>query len=418
MKGDGKMRIGEFAQKHNTTHDTIRHYLDMGLLITEKKGGHYRFDESDSWDLENIIELKAMGFSLSEIQELLCYHRLAGDMTIEYRKYYLSLLEDKKKDFEEKIEKYKTMGTLISDKIMRLQSDEDKLSKLGLPLSSIEIIKCPYCGSTMEIFNGIIEKSMIMAGKIKCKCGFIASIENGIYVDEKAVKEKKLNSKTMPTKKEFLNAASPKFINFYYNGMAKSIDYILRYTKEPKYILELDHCVGSFLMQYIKNLPKDSTYILVCYDKDRLTNIKTNIEFHYSHSNFIFLCCDIDRLPIGNSSVDLIIDHGVTKIYAETEDKSLPIIYSSLMKEKGILVGTYHYFDKKSKDFESLLPEKKEVYNREKNLERLEDASFEKLEITDTGPIIENNPFNLDIRNRELYMTVYAGRKKGNETLG
>ena len=64
MKGDGKMRIGEFAQKHNTTHDTIRHYLDMGLLITEKKGGHYRFDESDSWDLENIIELKSMGFFL------------------------------------------------------------------------------------------------------------------------------------------------------------------------------------------------------------------------------------------------------------------------------------------------------------------------------------------------------------------
>ena len=186
----------------------------------------------------------------------------------------------------------------------------------------------------------------------------------------------------MPTKKEFLNAASPKFINFYYNGMAKSIDYILRYTKEPKYILELDHCVGSFLMQYIKNLPKDSTYILVCYDKDRLTNIKTNIEFHYSHSNFIFLCCDVDRLPIGNSSVDLIIDHGMTKIYAETEDKSLPIICSSLMKENGILVGTYHYFDKKSKDFESLLPKKKEVYNREnQNLERLEDASFEKLEI-------------------------------------
>lgn len=140
--GECKIRIGEFAQKHNTTHDTIRHYLELGLLMTEKKGGHYRFDENDSWDLENIIELKTMGFSLSEIQELLCYHRLAGDMTVEYRRYYLSSLETKKKDFEEKIEKYKTMGDLISEKIMKLQLDEVKLLKLGLPLSSIGIIKC------------------------------------------------------------------------------------------------------------------------------------------------------------------------------------------------------------------------------------------------------------------------------------
>lgn len=45
------MRISEFAKKHKTTQDTIRHYLDMGLLISKKDGAHYRFNESDSIEI-------------------------------------------------------------------------------------------------------------------------------------------------------------------------------------------------------------------------------------------------------------------------------------------------------------------------------------------------------------------------------
>jgi DNA-binding transcriptional MerR regulator len=34
------MRIGEFSKKYNITHDTVRHYIDMGLLIPRKDGHH------------------------------------------------------------------------------------------------------------------------------------------------------------------------------------------------------------------------------------------------------------------------------------------------------------------------------------------------------------------------------------------
>ena len=394
------MRIGEFARKHNITHDAIRHYLDMGLLVTEKKGGHYRFDENDSWDLEKIIELKKMDFSLAEIQELLCYHRLAGDMTVEYRKYYLSLLQDKKKGFQDEIKKYKVMETIINNKIMEFETDEDDMFKLGLPLPFIEILNCPYCNSVMEIVNGVIEKNMIITGKIECICGFIATIENGMYIDEEAVREKKVNGKRMLSKKEFLDIASPKFINFYYNGMAKSIDYILKYTEKPKYILELDNCAGSFLMQYIKRLDKDSIYILLCYDKERLTNIKSNIESLYNHSKIVFLCCDIERLPIRKSTIDLVIDHGMTKVYDQPNHRVLSNIYSPLVKKDGILIGTYHYFNRETNEFGDLPTNLKEIYNKEKNLKKLKDAGLDTLETTDIGPIIEDNPYNLEIKNK------------------
>ena len=50
------MRIGEFSRKHNITHDAIRHYIDMGLLIPKKDGYHYRFDEVHDKDIKS--ELK------------------------------------------------------------------------------------------------------------------------------------------------------------------------------------------------------------------------------------------------------------------------------------------------------------------------------------------------------------------------
>ena len=70
------MKIGEFAKKHNITQDTIRHYLELGLLATEKKGGHYDFSESDSHDLIQIMELKNLSFSLNEIQRILTIQRI------------------------------------------------------------------------------------------------------------------------------------------------------------------------------------------------------------------------------------------------------------------------------------------------------------------------------------------------------
>jgi DNA-binding transcriptional MerR regulator len=59
---ENHMKIGQFATKHQTSIDTIRHYMSLGLLIPEKVTAQYDFDETCSHDFLEIMELKKLGF--------------------------------------------------------------------------------------------------------------------------------------------------------------------------------------------------------------------------------------------------------------------------------------------------------------------------------------------------------------------
>lgn len=407
------MRISEFAKKHKTTQDTIRHYLDMGLLISKKDGAHYRFNESDSIEIEKIMELKNLEFSLSQIQQLLCLYRLGGDKTYEYIDFYLYLLEEKKEAIKKKQQKYAKVESNLKDKINELNIDKtNKTRVLGLPMSSMDILRCPNCKGILNIYDGIIEKNMVIKGNVKCECNYNAIIENGIYIDEEFIIENTFNEKDRPSKKEYMETASPKFINFYYDGMSMLIDNIQKYKTKPKYIMELESCAGTFLMQYIKYMAEDTTFIVIDYDIVRLTNLKNNIKSHHKHSNFIFFCCDVDRLPIANSTIDIMVDHWLTKKYAKSNNRFLPEIMAPLLKDRGLFTGTYPYFNLKSKDYHELPAETRDYFNKDKVLERFDNLNLERIHVSDIGPTIESNPYNIDTSDKELFALIYAGQKK------
>ncbi|MCQ6325313.1 MerR family transcriptional regulator, partial [Bacillus cereus] len=77
------MKISKFAEVNNVSVDTIRHYMDLGLVISEKKGSHYFFDEYCQKDIELILEYKWLGFSLYEIKELFLYKNLGKSLGYE-----------------------------------------------------------------------------------------------------------------------------------------------------------------------------------------------------------------------------------------------------------------------------------------------------------------------------------------------
>lgn len=48
------MKIGEFAKKHDVTIDTVRHYINEGLLTPLRDNTQYSFSEIDDRDARNI----------------------------------------------------------------------------------------------------------------------------------------------------------------------------------------------------------------------------------------------------------------------------------------------------------------------------------------------------------------------------
>lgn len=407
------MRIGEFAQKHSITQDTIRHYLDMGLLVAEKKGGQYKFSEADSKDVDKILELKQLDFSLIEIQKLLMFQRLSGANTDVFRNFYLSFLEEKKNEVTNGLLKYNKMNTFIKDKIKEIRAEDLKSGeKLGLPMSSIGILRCPTCQDSLNVSDGIIDKNMITAANINCKCGYKAIIKNGIFIDEMAVRTKLQNGKKMPTKEEYLENSSPAYVNFLYKGMATLTEHIQKYGKEPKYILELDNCVGFFLLQHIKYLPSNATYILIDYDIDRMEQLKKNLEMYYKHKNFIFLCCDFNRLPLVNSSIDIVVDFCMTRTYEQSTGEFLLDIILPLLKQDGLLAASYLTFGSNSNRNLKLSPEINEYIDKDKILKKLANSHLTTMDVIDIGPGFEDNPYDLDIKDMEIYQAVYAGKKR------
>jgi len=407
------MRIGEFTQKHNITQDTIRYYLDIGLLVTEKKGGQYKFSEADSKDIEKIIELKQLDFSLTEIQKILTFQRISGTNTNAFRNLYLPFLEAKKNEVINELIKYNKMNDFLSCKIDEIKAQElSRNQKLGFPITSLGILLCPICSTSLRLGAGTIEGNMIIDANIHCECGYKSIIENGIYVDETAVRTKLLNGMKMPTKEEYLAKCSYIHANFLYKGMAALIEYINKYEKEPKYIMEFDNCVGFFLLQYIKYLPQDSTYILIDYDKNRIMQLKENLEMYYEHKNFIFLCCDFDKLPIAKSSIDIMVDFGMSKTYAENTGKFLPNVVLPLLKKKGFYTAAFNYIDQNSNGNLKLPDNIKDYFNKEKMLKKLTATNLIEVNVTDIGPISTDGEYDINIKDMLTYKATYIGNKQ------
>jgi MerR family copper efflux transcriptional regulator len=70
------MQIGELAEQAGVNVQTVRYYERRGLLPEpDRKASGYRiYDESDALRLGFILRAKALGFTLSEIEELLDLH--------------------------------------------------------------------------------------------------------------------------------------------------------------------------------------------------------------------------------------------------------------------------------------------------------------------------------------------------------
>ena len=93
------MQIGKFIEEVGTTRETIRYYIEEGLLTPDKKAGKYLFSPNEIEDFKSIRELREMGLSIKIIKTIKANKDYCG--TDKQWQSNLKLIEDELKEVNE-----------------------------------------------------------------------------------------------------------------------------------------------------------------------------------------------------------------------------------------------------------------------------------------------------------------------------
>ncbi len=339
------MKIGEFAKIFDAPVDTIRYYIDNGMLLPEKMHGQYRFDDRCVEDMNSIRELKKMKFTINEIKKLISLQRLTNLIEEENLKYYASFFEEKKEELLEDKKSIEESIKSIEEKLGDIEKKRNKLSThIGIPLHFFNYLYCPKCQQNLKLFKAVVDGNYIYNGELKCECGYTAEISDGIIItqsarsDESPVIEPGKNSV-----EDYLKKTDTLFISF----IQKSIDWILKRMNfkdiKNKTILELGTGKGFVLNQMISKMDSSNAFVASDVNYSRLKTTKKTIERSGIKKPYIFIASNLSELPLKRGSVDIVLDIFGTTNHTFKNDY-FPVTYvSEYLKKEGIWYGTYIY---------------------------------------------------------------------------
>jgi len=343
MRGD-LMRIGKFANINQVSKDTIRHYIDLGLIIPEKQGGQYDFDDRCQKSFEEILSLKEMGFTLHEIKTIFLFKSLGTLTHYQQDEYYKALFISKYEGVLREIDDLTAVGNKLKGKIEALSQDGNiKKHSIGVDISVLKLFKCVKCHGELSIQNGVINNNQIIEGQLKCHCGAIYPVEKGILT---------IASHDHGPYTQFDQNYIRAYINLtdyhYLDNVYKSIAWVRKKINsndfQKKVILELGSGVGFFLRNIYHELPDDSIYIAVDHHVARHTFLKTMLESTGLQRRIIFICSDFLEIPIKDQSVDILLDFSGTSNYSFDHSDFLLEATNQYIKENAYLIGSYILF--------------------------------------------------------------------------
>lgn len=342
---DGDMvRIGRFAEENGISIDTVRHYMDLGLIIPEKSGGQYCFDEVCKSDIGEIFNLKGLGFSLKEIKTIFMFRRLGNLTPYQEDEYYKDIFVCKDKYVGEQIHELIGVKKRLEKKIQELsERKNERKSILGVDIKALDLLKCLKCGGGLMLSKGSITSNQIIEGELSCSCGETYLIEDGILIigDEKKNSWGKFMESYLS---EYINETDPDYLNNIYRGIDWGTKRLCSSDLQGKVLLELGSGSGFFLRNAYSCLPDDCIYIAVDHDIERHKFLKNMLEGVEHKRNILFICSDFLEIPLKNMSVNILVDASGTSNYSFEHEEFLLGLVDKYVKEDAVLIGSYILF--------------------------------------------------------------------------
>ncbi len=310
------IRIGEFAKLHNVSIDTIRHYMDKGLVIPLKVGGQYRFDENCQKDMVLSIEMKEFGFTIEEIRLFMFYKRASMMKEMEQDVFIYKMIEFKYKEIQLELEKYQKMDNKLKQKLEARESKPiSKYQKTGIALKSMSLFVCPKCQGELSLNCSEVVNNAVINGELVCtSCSESMIIDDGIIKTKDYLmpsydfNEQNSDNEITNLFSDYVKHTPASYFETAFYGMKWLKDHIDFKVLSDKNILEIGSGSGLFLRHIYEELPEDSTYICIDHNHQMNMYLKEIIEAQSNNKNIIYISCDFMHIPLRQGIVDTIVD--------------------------------------------------------------------------------------------------------------
>lgn len=405
------MRIGEFSKKTDTSIDTVRHYIDLGLLVPTKEGKYFQFDDRCEQDLERIKEMKDMDFSLHEIKNILLVGRFSKLTLGQERQHYRSFFRNKMKELIKAQEALKHKIERLESKVKSIEEEfQHEPIRLGVNVSLLGQLYCPKCQIPLNLDSADIQSNMIVEGQMTCSCGYAFEVRSGILVHPDSMKKSEAVDETDFIK--YVDETNDMFLDNIYAAMAwchKSINFK---HNENQTILELGLGNGILLSHIYNDLPDQATYIAVDYDYYKLRYVKKVLERSGVKKNILFLCCDYNEMPLKHKSIDYVVDFFGLSNYSFKNASFLHEDVDAYYKDQAYLIGTFMLFDKFKQSGE-ITPDQYHLFKKKSILKALEGLNYSKEDdyLFGSSEEGEKDGVVFEVTNR-IYIYGYLGKKK------
>ncbi|XLP24514.1 MerR family transcriptional regulator [Bacillus toyonensis] len=407
------MKISKFAEVNTVSIDTIRHYIDFGLVIPEKKGGHYFFDEYCQKDMELILEYKRLGFSLNEIKDLFLYKNLGKSIDYEKNTFYQSLFKVKYEKIEQEIKNLEERKYKLKEALNNL-SIEIKISNsiLGIDLKVLNVFKCFKCNGNLILEDGIINKNQIVEGKLTCNCGEEYAIISGVLTAGNSCKAYEKTS-LEDSISDYIHETDTAFLENVQRGGEWAKKKLMQLDLNEKILLDLGSGMGFFLRNIYEELPENCLYIAVDRDLNKLLFLKDVIERRNPKRNILFICADFLNIPIQNYSADIVIDQSGTSNYSFEHENFLLHELNRLFKPECYMLSSYILF--KNFSIDSHIPTRlRENFTSSKVKGEIQKLQFHSIDERTSNYLERGGKYeNFFVQGEEIYTYSFFGRRWG-----
>lgn len=349
------MKIGEVAKEYGLSVDTVNYYVSLGLLVPQRRGSQRVFDERTRRDIEMILELREMEFSLHEIHRVLSLRRVSSFASGEDLKELCSICEEKKNHCLRERDRLSGIAARLDARIAELRRmAASPNAGSGVPLSMLDLLCCPLCGGALRISGADMDSRSVFSGSFKCACGYRADIKDGVLLTPN--KNRDLYDKP-DTEREMYKNLPPHLISLFQSSYNWMTERLARIDMRGRTAIETHANAWFFMHNHQEYLDPRGKYIVVDKYPETLLMYKKLIERQAFGRDILYIADSSVNLPLKPGCVNLNIDFFAVNEHNFYSEAFLLADLKKYFAPGAAALGTYFYFDAGAVSMKRLLSE-------------------------------------------------------------